>query len=209
MYNVFIMHCCKLSHEIRWILAFIPFLERQKANKTRVVCDCYQQVTKEAIEMTQNPRLCALTWADKLLLLYLGHIMPPEVWWGHALCVQAQAGALSQPLRQPGDMAVTLQVVGVQAAVEEDVSQERLADKWWEQLRAGREEIIDLRTGESEGGGVQGHIDQSVAQAATEERSPLPEDEDAVKTTLTRSAAWACGWSWPQTGGWCCCCLAC
>lgn len=46
--------------------------------------------------------------------------MAPQVRWGHALSVKTQAGALSQPFRQPGYMTVTLQVVGVQAAEEED-----------------------------------------------------------------------------------------
>lgn len=43
--------------------------------------------------------------------------MSPQVWRGHALRVKTQSGALSQPLRQPGHVAVTLQVVGVQATV--------------------------------------------------------------------------------------------
>lgn len=41
--------------------------------------------------------------------------MAPQVWRGHALGVEAQAGALSEPIRQPGHVAVALQVVGVQA----------------------------------------------------------------------------------------------
>lgn len=46
--------------------------------------------------------------------------MAPQVWRGHALSVEAQTGALSQPLRQPSDVTVTLQVVGVQTAEEEE-----------------------------------------------------------------------------------------
>lgn len=65
--------------------------------------------TKDAITATQP------TCADKLLLLHLGHVVPPQVWRGHALSIETQTGALSQPLRQPGHVAVTLQVVGVQA----------------------------------------------------------------------------------------------
>lgn len=65
--------------------------------------------TKEATAATQP------TCAGKLLLLHLGHVVPPQVRRGHALSVETQTGALSQPLRQPGHVAVTLQVVGVQA----------------------------------------------------------------------------------------------
>lgn len=58
------------------------------------------------------------TCADKLFLLHLSHVVPPQVRRGHALRVKTQTGALAQPLRQPGHVAVTLQVVGVQATGE-------------------------------------------------------------------------------------------
>lgn len=67
---------------------------------------------KQTKEQTQQPNP---TCADELLLLHLSHIVSPQVRGGHALSVETQAGALSQPLRQPGHVAVTLQVVGVQA----------------------------------------------------------------------------------------------
>lgn len=60
--------------------------------------------------MTTRP-----TCASKLLLLHLSHVVPPQVGRSHALSVKTQAGALTQPLRQPGYMAITLQVVGMQA----------------------------------------------------------------------------------------------
>lgn len=41
--------------------------------------------------------------------------MAPQVWRRHALSVEAQTGALSEPIGQPGHVAVALQVVGVQA----------------------------------------------------------------------------------------------
>lgn len=74
------------------------------------------------------------TCAGKLLLLHLGHVVAPQVWRGHALSVEAQTGALSQPLRQPGDVTVTLQVVGVQTAEEEE------GEGWMDEETDGRRE---------------------------------------------------------------------
>lgn len=86
--------------------------------------------------------------------------MSPQVWRGHALRVETQAGALSQPLRKPGHVAVTLQVVGVQATVgggeeeeeqvEEGKEERGEADRWGEQVGG---EIIDLRMGRQKQGG--------------------------------------------------------
>lgn len=40
-------------------------------------------------------RLREPTCADELLLLHLSHVVPPQMWRGHALRVETQAGALS------------------------------------------------------------------------------------------------------------------
>lgn len=84
--------------------------DNEKKWRNRYFCCC--ETVKKAHEHTRSQPTCA----HKLLLLHLSHIVPPQVRRRHALRVETQAGALSQPLGEPGDMAVTLQVVGVQAA---------------------------------------------------------------------------------------------
>ncbi len=115
------------------------------------------------------------TCADKLLLLHLSHVVPPQVRRGHALRVKTQAGALSEPLRQPGHVAVTLQVVGVQATGGERRRVGRGRGGGWGvcgdyRKERGREEV----GGEQEEGEVQVQIDQSIVQTGTDERNPSP-----------------------------------
>lgn len=57
-----------------------------------------------------------LTWAYVLLLLHIRHIEAPQVHRSHAECELANCPPLSQPIREPGQVAVTVQVVGVEAA---------------------------------------------------------------------------------------------
>lgn len=121
------------------------------------------------------------TCADKLLLLHLGHVVPPQVRRGHALRVKTQTGALSQPLRQPGHVAVTLQVVGVQATGGRKEGEEGM---WREQVGGsggggGGGGIIDLRMGETgagreEEGETRAQIDQSIVQTGRDERNASP-----------------------------------
>lgn len=57
----------------------------------------------------------SLTWAHVLLLLHVRHVEAPQVHRGHAECELANGPSLSQPIREPGQVAVTVQVVGVEA----------------------------------------------------------------------------------------------
>ena len=59
---------------------------------------------------------CHLTWAHVLLLLHVCHAEAPQVHRGHAESELADGPPLPQPVREPGQVAVTEQVVGVQAA---------------------------------------------------------------------------------------------
>lgn len=65
----------------------------------------------------------SLTAADKLPLLDLGHVVPPEVGWPHALGVEADPGPLPQPVRQPSQVAITVEVVGVKTTAWKEVRQ--------------------------------------------------------------------------------------
>lgn len=56
-----------------------------------------------------------LTWAHVLLLLHVRHVEAPQVHRGHAECELADGPSLSQPIREPGQVAVAVQVVGVEA----------------------------------------------------------------------------------------------
>lgn len=55
----------------------------------------------------------SLTTADKLPFLDLGYIVSPEVGWPHALGVKANPWPLPQPVGQPGQVAITVEVVGM------------------------------------------------------------------------------------------------
>lgn len=59
----------------------------------------YQQVTQ--IKWRK------LTCTRKLFLLNLSNVVAPQGGRGHTLCVEAKAGPLSQPIREPGHMAIT------------------------------------------------------------------------------------------------------
>lgn len=50
------------------------------------------------------------------MLLHLGHVESPELGRGGALREQAHGGPLPEPLGQPGQVTVAVQVVGVEAA---------------------------------------------------------------------------------------------
>lgn len=64
-----------------------------------------------------------LTRAGELILLDLSHIEAAELCWGRTLCEEPDGGPLPEPLCQPGQVAVTEQMVGVQAAVGSQSSQ--------------------------------------------------------------------------------------
>lgn len=53
---------------------------------------------------------------DKILLLHLRDIETSHVGGGHALCEGSQAMPGSEPIREPGQVTVTVEVVGVQTA---------------------------------------------------------------------------------------------
>ena len=56
-----------------------------------------------------------LTWAHVLLLLHVRHVEAPQVHRSHAESELANGPPLSQPIREPGQVAVAVQVVGVEA----------------------------------------------------------------------------------------------
>lgn len=60
--------------------------------------------------------LVPLTGAAELILLDLSHVEAAELGWSRALGEEPDSGALAQPLREPGQVAVAEEVVGVQAA---------------------------------------------------------------------------------------------
>lgn len=57
---------------------------------------------------------CDLTVADKVFLRHIRDIEAPHVGGGHALGKGGQASPGSEPIREPGQVTVTVQVVGVQ-----------------------------------------------------------------------------------------------
>lgn len=57
----------------------------------------------------------ALTGAHVFLLLHVRHVEAPQVHRRHAECKLANRTPLSQPIREPGQVAVTVQVVRVEA----------------------------------------------------------------------------------------------
>lgn len=52
------------------------------------------------------------------MLLDLSHVEAAELRWARALGEQAHCGSLAKPLSQPGQVAVTVQVVGVETAAQ-------------------------------------------------------------------------------------------
>lgn len=60
------------------------------------------------------------TWAGQVAPAQLGQVEPPEGGRGAALGVKAQSGTLAQPRREPGQVTVATQRVGMKAAVEGD-----------------------------------------------------------------------------------------
>lgn len=59
---------------------------------------------------------CDLTVADKVFLWHVRHVEAPHVGRGHALSEGGQASPRPQPIREPRQLTVTVEVVGVQAA---------------------------------------------------------------------------------------------
>lgn len=59
--------------------------------------------------------LFKLTVADKILLLHIWNVEAPHVGRGHALGEGSQAPPGSEPIREPGQVTVAVEVVGVQA----------------------------------------------------------------------------------------------
>ncbi len=57
-----------------------------------------------------------LTIADKILLLHIWDIEAPHVGGGHALGEGSQAPPCSEPIREPGQVTVTVEIVGVQTS---------------------------------------------------------------------------------------------
>lgn len=68
---------------------------------------------RHKIEQHKGP--LSLTTADKFSFLNLGYIVAPQVGRAHTLGVEAHSRPLTQPVREPGQVAVTVQVVGMQA----------------------------------------------------------------------------------------------
>lgn len=58
----------------------------------------------------------SLTTADKFSLLNLSYIMAPQVGWTHTLSVEAHPRPLAQPVGEPGQVAVAVQVVRMETA---------------------------------------------------------------------------------------------
>ena len=56
-----------------------------------------------------------LTWAHVLLLLHVCHVEAPQVHGSHAESELADGPPLPEPVREPGQVAVTVQLVGVEA----------------------------------------------------------------------------------------------
>ena len=65
----------------------------------------------------------SLTAADKLPFLDLGYVVSPEVGWPHALRVEADPWPLPQPVGQPGQVAITVEVVGVKTTAWKETCQ--------------------------------------------------------------------------------------
>lgn len=57
----------------------------------------------------------SLTTADKFPFLNLSYIMAPQVGRPHTLSVEAHPRPLAQPVREPGQVAVTIQVVRMES----------------------------------------------------------------------------------------------
>lgn len=55
-----------------------------------------------------------LTIADKIFLLHIWDIQAPHVGVGHALGEGSQAPPGSKPIREPGQVTVAVEIVGVQ-----------------------------------------------------------------------------------------------
>lgn len=70
-----------------------------------------------------------LTIADKILLLHVWNIEAPHVGGGHALGEGSQAPSGPEPVREPGQVTVTVEVVGVQSPEAHEETQE---DLFWE-----------------------------------------------------------------------------
>lgn len=81
---------------------------------------------------------CHLTWAHVLLLLHVCHVEAPQVHRSHAESELADGPPLSQPVREPGQVAVTVQVVGVEAPGS--------GGEWGEAVTAGSGEAASGRT---------------------------------------------------------------
>lgn len=67
-----------------------------------------------SVEYRMYACLCELTIADKILLLHIWDIEAPHVGGGHALGEGSQAPPGSEPIREPGQVTVTVEIVGVQ-----------------------------------------------------------------------------------------------
>lgn len=67
--------------------------------------------------------LVSLTTADKLPFLDLSYVVSPEVGRSHALGVEADPRPLPQPVGQPGQVAVTVEVVGVKTTAWKETRQ--------------------------------------------------------------------------------------
>jgi len=65
----------------------------------------------------------SLTAADKLPFLDLSYVVSPEVGRPHALGVEADSWTLPQPVREPGQVAVAVEVVGVKTTAWKETRQ--------------------------------------------------------------------------------------
>lgn len=82
-----------------------------------------------SLEYYMHVCLCKLTVADKFLLLHVWDIQASHVGGGHALGEGSQAPPGSEPVREPRQVTVTVEVVGVQTPETDEERDESLCAK--------------------------------------------------------------------------------
>lgn len=90
---------------------------QKPAKSPRSTSDHRRAVGRCVLKQDSVSECVPLTAADKLPFLDLGYVVSPEVGRPHALGVEADPRPLPQPVGQPGQVAIAVQVVGVKATV--------------------------------------------------------------------------------------------
>lgn len=111
-------HTSCYQHGRVWYDGTTDTLHCSKENKPRRLwrtlhCIFLNNSWKGGLKKKKKERL---TWTTKLVFLDLGHVDPTELWWRWALCEQTKRWPLTQPLGQPGQVAVAIQIIWVQTA---------------------------------------------------------------------------------------------